>query len=98
MKSRIRPCDACGGRIGPDFYVVRVAQALVDYDTVNRLQGMTTYFQGHQALAEMFMPDQTLEHVVDGEDPEGWGEVVLCQNCFFGYPVLVRAWEKTGGG
>ena len=54
----------------------------MDYSAVNRLSGMTQYFQGYGKLAEMFIPDDTLEEVTQGDDANKWPEVILCHLCF----------------
>lgn len=96
MKTRIRPCDECGGKIGPDFYVVKVAQGLVDYAAVNRHLGLAQMLQS-AALAEVLGPDEALERIVAGEDANGWPERVLCQRCFVEQDLCVRVWVADGG-
>lgn len=73
-----------------------MAQAFVKYEAIRRLAGLTEYFQGHGALAEMFSPDRSLELVVQGDDANSWPELVICQSCFMGNPLLVLLFEKFG--
>lgn len=89
MKTRIKPCEKCGGPIGPIFYIVKVAGAVVNYDAVNRLGGITQYLQGHEKLAAMFVPDETLEEIIQGNDANKWPERVLCHLCTYKMPFLI---------
>lgn len=95
-KTRIKRCESCGGAIGPDFYIIKMAQAFVKYEAVRRFAGMREYFQGHEALAEIFSPDRSLELVIQGEDANSWPELVICQSCFIANPLLVLLFEKFG--
>lgn len=97
MQTRIRLCENCGGKIGPAFYVVKLAQVLVDYGAVSRHAGMAIYFQGNQALADLFSPDSALEKVIEGDDANKWPEVTICQKCCLDNPLLTKILEKTGG-
>lgn len=94
MKTRIRNCELCGGTIGPVFYVVKLAQALVNYAAVNRHAGMTQMMQGNAALAEVFSSDRTLEILFQGEDANKWPEVTICQDCCLNNPVLLNILGK----
>ncbi len=97
MKTRVKPCENCGGKIGPDFYIVKLSQALVDPSAVNRYVGMTQYFQGHTALADVFATDKTLEHVMQGEDANQWPEMIICLRCFAGNPILAQLlFDRSG--
>ena len=97
MNTRIRNCEKCGGTIGPTFYIVKVAQALVDYNAVQRHTGLTMMMGGSGALADVFSPDRTMEKIVHGEDANKWPEMVLCQECFMADDIAVQIFEKGAG-
>lgn len=94
MKTRIQLCEQCNGKIGIDFYIVKLSQAIVDVNAVNRHLGMTQHFQGNSTIAEVFSTDDTLEHVMHGEDANKWPEMVICQKCFVSSPILTMLFEK----
>jgi hypothetical protein len=96
VKTRIKPCESCGGKLGPIFYVVKVAQAVVNVGAVNRHVGMTQHFQGHAALAAVFSPDETLEEIAEGPDANRWPEATICADCFLGDKILANTWSPEG--
>jgi hypothetical protein len=91
----IRQCEKCGGPIGPDFYVIKMSQAIVDYNAVSRLQGLSQYF-GNYEIAKAFSPDKTLAVLVDGADANKWKEMVICQGCMVHSSILALLFEKGG--
>lgn len=91
----IRQCERCGGPIGPDFYVIKMSQAIVDYNAVSRLQGLSQYF-GNYEIAKVFSPDKTLAVLVDGNDANRWKEMVICQGCMLHNDILPLLFEKGG--
>ena len=81
--SQLRPCDNCHGPLSHGhFYVVRVTQALVLPRTTNQVLGLTQYFGGNLALAEMFAPDDDAIKILGDEQKELMYEFLLCQDCF----------------
>lgn len=93
--ARIRPCEKCGGPIGPDFYVIKMSQVVVDYDAVSRYQGLALYFKNLE-LADVFTPDVTLSKVVSGPDANRWQELVICRDCMFHNDILPLLFAKGG--
>ena len=82
--SQLRPCDKCGGKITPMFYVVRVSLAVVKADAANATLGLAQMFRGNLGLAEAFSPQPDAIMVVGDEEPELRTELFLCQNCCMG--------------
>lgn len=78
--SELRPCDNCGQKIAPLFYVARVSQAMV-MPAANQVLGMTQYFNGNLALAEMFAPEDEVVKVFGEEKKELMDELLLCSDC-----------------
>jgi hypothetical protein len=81
MKTRIQKCQKCNGAIGPVFYVVKVAQAVVDYGAVQRHAGLMAMMGGNAAIADVFSPERSLETVIEGDDANAWNEAIICQKC-----------------
>src|SRR3990172_1147169 len=48
--SQIRPCDNCGRKIAPSFYVARFSIALFNPRATNEVLGMTHTFMAHWVL------------------------------------------------
>lgn len=88
----LRPCDNCKGKLVPSFHVLRISQALFNSQRVNEQLGMTQYFQGHMALAEMFSPapDEAIL-VLGDEEPELMTEIFLCGDCWMRTDFLLPA-------
>lgn len=78
--SEVRPCDNCGGKIAPIFYVARVSQAMFMPRT-NQVLAMTQYLGGNLVLGEMFSGDDDVVKIMGDEIPELWTKLFLCQDC-----------------
>lgn len=92
----LRPCDACDGPVGQQFYVVRSCLAFVAPVAGNQVLGLARMFQGNMQLAETFAPDADCVKVAGDEDPELWTELLLCQDCYLvGTLVLAEINEAT---
>lgn len=92
MKTKIRPCESCEGKIGPVFYVIKSSRMMVNYNAVQRHAGLTMMLGGHEPLAAIFSPDSSLETELDTSD-----EVVLCQDCVLQSPILRKVLFKEPG-
>ncbi len=82
--SEIRPCDLCGGKISPNFYVLRFSVAFFSPST-RQVLAMTDYFNGNLALGEMFSGDEDVVKVAMDDREHGkqlTDEVFLCQECY----------------
>jgi len=82
--SDLRPCDNCGGKIAPLFYVIRFSVAVIDGHAVNELMGLTQMFDGHMQLAEVFSSHGSLAHVAmdEKDSKELMTELYLCGGCY----------------
>lgn len=78
--SEIRPCDNCGGKIAPLFYVLRISQAMFMPST-NEVLGLTQCFRGALALAEAMAPEPEVVMVLGDEDKALQTELFICQEC-----------------
>lgn len=78
--SDLRPCDNCGGKIAPAFYVVRISQAFI-MPAARQTLGLMEMFHGNLGLAEVFTPDPDAVKVVGDEEKSLMTELLLCQNC-----------------
>lgn len=94
--SELRPCDKCGGKIAPVFYVVRVSLAIVT-PAANTTLGLNQMFRGNLALAEVFTSEPHPVKVAGDEDPNLMTELFLCQNCYVGEVNLAMLAEKVEG-
>lgn len=86
----LRPCDACGGPVGLQFYTVRLSLTLVKADAVNQFMGMHQFFGGRASipLIENFAPAAAEAVVVAGDrDPSLMTECVICQGCYLDAPI-----------
>lgn len=81
--SELRPCDKCGGKIAPVFYVVRVSLAVVT-PAANTTLGLNQMFHGNLALAEVFTSEPHPVKVAGDEDLNLMTELFICQNCYVG--------------
>lgn len=88
----LRPCDNCKGKLIPQFHIIRITDALFNSQRVNEQLGMTQFFQGHMALAEMFTPapDEAIL-VIGDEDQKLMTEIFLCNDCFLRVEYLLPA-------
>jgi len=78
--SDLRPCDSCGGKIAPIFYIVKSNIALIDARAANRILGLNQMFGGGApGLAKVFSPDG--DEVTKG-DPKLETELFLCATCY----------------
>jgi hypothetical protein len=93
--SECRPCDKCGKKISPIFYVIRFSQALFT-PAANRTLGMIQYMGGNVALGEEFAPESDDAVLVLGDkQKELMTELFICQPCFLmGALDLASIWEK----
>jgi hypothetical protein len=93
--SELRPCDKCGKKIAPIFYVIRVTQALFT-QAANRTLGMIQYMGGNVMLGEEFAPEAEDAVLVMGDkQKELMVELFICQPCFLdGALDLASLWEK----
>jgi len=101
MEMRIKPCQVCGGKIGHVFYVVKMAQCVLDTRATNEYIGLATLFGGNESLAQVFSSHHSLEHVIDGKDANGWPEITVCQKCAVSSEIGLAIWtkkEKEGDG
>ena len=80
--SELRPCDSCGGKITPQFYVIRSSIALFT-SQASRVVGMTLYL-GSLALAEVVSPaDEVVMVAMDSDEHKAlMVELFICQECF----------------
>ncbi|SRR6266403_1868579 len=101
--SKTRPCDFCGGKIAPIFYVIEIKHAFFGQGT-NETLGMFQFFGGGTrndgqdgkrfAIAEMFAPNSDRAIVVS-EDERINTQLFVCQKCFMDKPLdLAVAAEK----
>lgn len=80
--SEIRPCDNCGGKIAPNFYVIRSSLAIFNPHETNQVLGMSQYFGGALGLAEVMSPQAEVVKIA-GDEQEGlWEEIFVCMDCF----------------
>jgi len=80
--SQLRPCDACGNKISPTFYVVRFSLAVVNYRAINENLGLMQMFGGSVSLAEAMTSQPEVVTVTGDEDPYLQTEVFICTDCF----------------
>ena len=92
--SELRPCDCCGGKIAPNFYVVRGSLAVFSPQAANATLGLTTMFGGALALAEAMSPDPEVVKVAGEFDKSLWSELFLCQTCYMGNVNLAMIGER----
>ncbi len=79
--SELKPCAACGGKITPIWYVLRISQAMINPRSGNQVLGMMQMMGGSLALAEAMVPDADCVLVMGDEEPELMTEINLCQEC-----------------
>ena len=86
--SQVRPCDNCGGKIAPTFYVVRYSIALFKKSAVNTTLGMHQMLGGGcwaLAIAETMSPEpDAVRIVMDGGDDDSkqlTHELFICNDC-----------------
>lgn len=82
--SEIRPCDNCGGKVAPQFYLVRGTLALFSPQAANATLGLTQMFGGALALAEAMSPDPEVVKLASDHDKSLQSELFLCQTCYMG--------------
>ena len=92
--SKARPCDICGGKIAPIFYIIEIKNAFFGRGA-NETLGMFQYFGGVRndsqdakrfAIAEMFAPNSDRAIVVS-EDERINTQLFVCQKCYLGNPL-----------
>jgi hypothetical protein len=76
IEEQIKPCDNCGGPIGPTFYEIEVNAYLVDYGAISRYMGLQMMMGGSKALADVFTPESQFA------DKFGSHKKTLCMNCY----------------
>jgi len=96
--SDLRPCDKCGGKIAPSFYVLRFSIALFNRNATNQVLGMAQVMVGNLGLAEMFSPDSDDAVTVAMDSKQHkilMDEVFLCQSCYMRPINLAELAEKV---
>lgn len=78
--SEIRPCDFCGGKIAPQFYVLDIKFAMFGRGT-SEVLGLVHGFGFPLGLAESFAP-RAEEAIVVAEDPAMNHRLFICQKCY----------------
>lgn len=98
--SDLRPCDNCGGKVYPQFYVLRMSLAIIKGQAVNEFLGMRQFFGGKSdELAMMFSPSAGNAVIVAGdEEPALMDEFFICYDCLKGPLDLARLGEKVHAG
>lgn len=93
--SDLRPCDACGGKVAPVFYLVRFSVVAFNPQSVNEVLGLTQYFQGALGLAEVFAPDPEVATVAmdSAEFKDLAVELFICSACYTRPIVLAELAE-----
>lgn len=94
--SEVRPCDCCGGKIAPNFYVVRGSLAVFSPQAANATLGLTQMFGGALALAEAMSPDPEVVKIAGEFDKSLWHELFLCQSCYMGDVNIALLNDKRG--
>jgi hypothetical protein len=98
--SELRQCDGCGGPlVNPPnirFDVVRLSAAVVIPSAANQVLGLTQVFHGALKLAETMAPEPEVVKLLGDESSDGWDELLLCSDCYFG-PSLGRLHEILEG-
>ena len=89
--SDLRPCDGCGGKIAPLFYVVRTEMAVVNTVDANQVLGLRQIFQGSLGLAEAMAPAEPVK--LGG--PELTTELFFCQECYLEKPLAHAAERRS---
>lgn len=79
--SELRPCDKCGGKTAPAFYIVRISQALV-LPSARQSLGLMTMFHGNLKLAEAMSPNPDAVMVFGDQDKGLMSELIICQVCY----------------
>ena len=82
--SELRPCDCCGEKIAPQFYVVRSSLAIFSPNAARATLGLNTMFGGALALAEAMSPDPEVVKLAGDHDKRLWSEFFLCSKCHMG--------------
>jgi len=88
--SDLRPCDACQGPVGMQFYVLRMSLAFVRRRAVEEFLGMSMFFGGKApvSLVENFAPAAADAIVVAGDtEPSLLTELLICNSCFLDRPI-----------
>lgn len=93
--SDLRPCDNCGGKIAPQFYVVRFSLALINADVANQTLGLTQMLGGSLALAEVFASGKDAVIIAGEKDKTLLDEIYLCSDCYCGDVNLAMLAEKV---
>jgi len=95
--SELRPCDVCGGKLAPNFYVLRMSIALISSTPTNQVLGLAQYFRGNLGLAEVFAPESDQAVVVAMDEKEHKGlmqEFFVCAACYLNLICLAELVEK----
>lgn len=93
--SELRPCDNCGGKVFPNFYVIRISQAFI-MPSAQQTLGLMTMFNGNLGLAETFSPAPDAVKVLGDEEKALMTELIVCQDCYLmGKVNLVGLAEKV---
>jgi hypothetical protein len=95
--SDLRPCDNCGGKIYPMFYVVRSSIVILNADQANKTLGLARFFGGGApglAMAEVMGPEADNVRIGGDVHKELWTEIYLCQDCHMSDVNLAIVEEK----
>lgn len=57
----LKPCSACGGHLGPIFFVYEERVAAVNRERANMLAGTATILGGNLAVAEALSTDSVVD-------------------------------------
>jgi|ERR1700722_10425197 len=84
--SDLRPCDLCGGKIIPQFYIFEIKFALFSNRNTNEVLGLTQMFGGTGspgafAIAETMSAGGD-RAVIVSEDPNLNSKLFVCQQCY----------------
>lgn len=82
--SDLRACDCCGGKIAPQFYVLRSSLALFVPRAANATLGLAQMFGNTRealAIAEVMSPEPEVVKIAGDEMKELWLELFLCFDC-----------------
>lgn len=78
--SELRPCDNCGGKLVPHFYILKYSLVLINQREANVTLAMAENF-GSLEIAEVMTPGREIK-IAGEENAELWSKLFICQNCF----------------
>lgn len=84
--SSLKPCAYCNKALiekhTMHFYIVTSTMALINPVHANQVMGMTQFFQGNLALAEVFAGSDPVT-VVSEHDKTMEDKIMLCMECWY---------------